>query len=131
MESSPSPRPSVPQPSAPQAEAAVVTRQKPGPKPWASALQWDYLQGGVADYRTAQSKKGKKAAISNFLDDFMPEWWLVSPLKGTMTAAADRKVSSLLFSLVLITDVMFSLARERMVPKSRLCQEDRGHHPHQ
>ncbi len=95
MEGSPSPQPLAPQPSVPQPEVAVVPHGKPGPKPWASGVQWNYLEGGVPKYRTAQEQKGKKAVISNFLDNFMPGWWLEFPLKGTMTADADHKVSTL------------------------------------
>ncbi|KAK0435011.1 hypothetical protein EV421DRAFT_1740458 [Armillaria borealis] len=91
MSSLPLPQPPAPQPSVPQPAVAVVPRTKPGPKPWASGLQWNYLEEGVPKYCTAQEKKGKKAAISNFLDDFMPGWWLAFPLKGEMTAEVDHK----------------------------------------
>lgn len=90
MEGSPSPQPSVPQP-----RVTVMPCGKPGLKPWASGVQWNYLEGGVPEYCTTQEQKGKKAAISSFLDDFMPGWWLEFPLKGTMTAKVDCKVSTL------------------------------------
>ncbi|KAK0458722.1 uncharacterized protein EV420DRAFT_1678670 [Desarmillaria tabescens] len=66
-------------------------RKKPGPKPWATPDQWDHLEGGIPGYRCAQGTKGKKAAIDNFIEDFMPTWWEKFPLEGDRTAEGDRK----------------------------------------
>ncbi|SJK99606.1 uncharacterized protein ARMOST_02914 [Armillaria ostoyae] len=82
---SPPPGPSVPTPPAP------VERKKRGPKPWATAEQWSFLEGGVPEYRGAQSVKGKNAAIATFIKDFMPKFWTRFPLEGDRTKDGDIK----------------------------------------
>ncbi|KAK0227422.1 hypothetical protein EDD85DRAFT_958042 [Armillaria nabsnona] len=65
--------------------------KKSRPKPWADPDQWQYLKGGIPGYRVAQATKGKKAAINNFLEEFLPLWWDKFLLKGNRTAAMDHK----------------------------------------
>ncbi|SJL11244.1 uncharacterized protein ARMOST_14647 [Armillaria ostoyae] len=82
---SPPPGPSVPTPPAP------VEWKKRGPKPWATAEQWSFLEGGVPEYHGAQSVKGKNAAIATFIKDFMPKFWTRFPLEGDRTKDGDIK----------------------------------------
>ncbi len=70
-------------------------RKKSGPKPWADPEQWEYLETGIPGYCVAQATKGKKAAIDNFVEEFLPLWWDKFPLKGNRTVTLDRKVFTL------------------------------------
>ncbi len=82
-------RKSMPKPS-------DAPRKKSGSKPWADPDQWQYLEGGIPGYHVAQATKGKKAAINNFVEEFLRLWWDKFPLKGNRTAAMDRKVFTFL-----------------------------------
>ncbi|KAK0445060.1 uncharacterized protein EV420DRAFT_1484483 [Desarmillaria tabescens] len=86
--SPPSPPPPGPTASPPP---VPVEQKKPGPKPWATPEQWTFLEGGVPEYRTAQSAKGKNAAIASFIKDFMPRFWLEFPLEGARSKDGDIK----------------------------------------
>ncbi|KAK0436472.1 uncharacterized protein EV420DRAFT_1652508 [Desarmillaria tabescens] len=68
-----------------------VEQKKPGPKPWATPEQWTFLEGGVPEYHTTQSAKGKNAAIASFIKDFMPRFWLEFPLEGARSKNGDIK----------------------------------------
>ncbi|PBK81384.1 hypothetical protein ARMGADRAFT_1091283 [Armillaria gallica] len=72
-------------------KSSDVPRKKSGPKPWADPEQWEHLEGGIPGYCVVQAIKGKKAAIDNFVEEFLPLWWDKFPLKGDRTITLDCK----------------------------------------